>query len=292
MRSSWIQDIVKCSSSFADSNSHLQPSSLDSTNTAISWRSFPTSDSDAEYDTKSRTSSSSWHAFHPVATAVKALPLGTTTSTDRSNAASERPYRYLSTATTFAGHGFAEDPGSGNLQNAPDLLNRRTAGNQASRQDYDQTNSGIHNHSTDVGLLKHVDSVDNDANYSDDRRRSGYDSEKNGKRDDGRSSVRKDTSSSSQFRAPSTKIMERTRTKSPRHARSPPPSSSVDPLLDGTVEGRRLSVIIAVSLQLLYPKQRVTTAFIVFLAFVKISRISHPITVVKILYQKLSAIRL
>lgn len=254
MRSSWIQDIVKCSSSFADSNAHLQPSSLDSTNTAISWRSFPTSDSDAEYDTKSRTSSSSWHAFRPVAAAVKAFPLGTTAPTDRSGIApSERPYRYPSTSTTFAGHGFAEDPRSGDLQNAPDLLNRRTAGSHQARRDYDLTDSGIHNHSTEAGLLKHVDSVDNDANDSNGRRRSSYDSEKNGKRgDDERSSVRKDTSSSSQFRAPSTKIMERTRTKSPRHARSPPPSSSVDHLLDGTVEGRRLSVIMAFSLQLLY----------------------------------------
>lgn len=265
IRSSWIQAIVRCVDTFADATTthDLTLSSLDSVATTLtSWKSLPASDSDADFDLTSKDSTSSWSSYHGVPPLRSAPPIPSSTpDRSRSRTTSTWPYR---AATTFAGHGSTTADSTNRSDR--DLLDRgRQTGTSISASGENELSyvaPKIRSSTTEVGPTNQssiLDTTDSDFRVTARKNHVGPNSVSDRKNDQ-ESRVDRDThlaknefSSGSQFRAPSTRIMERARAKSPKRVKSPPPSappvSASVPCLgpkgsESSEDGRRHSVAI------------------------------------------------
>src|SRR6218665_85963 len=241
IRTSWVQAIARCVDAFTDTvTSHdLTLSSLDSVATTLtSWKSLPAaSDSDADFDLASKDSTSSWSSYHTVPPPLRSAPPIPTSTPDRSRSrtTSTWPYR---PATTFAGHGStAADSANRDDRDLPDRGRQTGTSIRASGENelsYVAPNS--RSSTTEVGPTNQssiLDTTDGSFHVVPRRNYVGSNSASDRKNDppETRSdrddqSAKRELSTGSQFRAPSTRILERARAKSPKRVKSPPPLSA------------------------------------------------------------------
>lgn len=259
IRSSWIQAIVRCVDAFTDAVTphDLTLSSLDSVATTLtSWKSLPASDSDADFDLTSKDSTSSWSSYHGVPPPLRSAPPIPSSTPDRSRSRTTSTWPYRA-ATTFAGHGSTTADSTN--RNDRDLLDRgRQTGTSISASGENELSyvaPKSRSSTTEVGPTNQssiLDTTDSDFRVAARRNHVGLNNQES-RVDRDAQLAKNEFSSGSQFRAPSTRIMERARAKSPKRVKSPPPSappvSASVPCLgpkgpESSEDGRRHSVAI------------------------------------------------